>query len=70
MTPDDIVSTYPTITLADVYAALAYYWDHRDEIRARIRADEEFADLLRQQTPSRLQEKLKQLHAGNDTLPS
>ncbi len=33
--PEQIVAeVYPTITLADVYAALAYYHDHRDEIEA------------------------------------
>jgi len=36
MTPDEIVDHYPTITLADVHAALAYYWDHRDEIERAI----------------------------------
>ena len=36
MCPDEIVGAYPTITLADVYAALAYYHDHRDEIREDI----------------------------------
>src|SRR3954470_7869381 len=39
MSPDEIVHQYPTITLADVYAALAYYGDHRDEIEHAI-ADE------------------------------
>ena len=33
MSPDEIAATYPSITLADVHAALAYYHDHRDEIR-------------------------------------
>jgi len=32
LSPDEIVSTYPSLTLADVHAALAYYFDHRDEI--------------------------------------
>lgn len=27
-TPDEIVGTYPQITLADVHAAMAYYWDN------------------------------------------
>ena len=31
--PDEIVSRFPQLTLADVYAALSYYWDHRDEIQ-------------------------------------
>lgn len=30
--PDEIVDMFPGITLADVYAALAYYFDHREEI--------------------------------------
>jgi uncharacterized protein (DUF433 family) len=37
LSPDEIVSQYPTITLADVYAALAYYHDHLQEIRQQIR---------------------------------
>ncbi|WP_404783568.1 DUF433 domain-containing protein [Altericista sp. CCNU0014] len=28
MSPDDIVYHYPSITLADVHAALTYYYDH------------------------------------------
>ena len=30
--PKSIVAAYPSLTLADVHAALAYYWDHQDEI--------------------------------------
>jgi uncharacterized protein (DUF433 family) len=33
MSPDEILYNYPSITLSDVYAALAYYHDHREEIR-------------------------------------
>lgn len=33
LSPDKIVSQYPSITLADVYAALTYYHDHLAEIR-------------------------------------
>jgi uncharacterized protein (DUF433 family) len=42
LTPDEIVAGYPHITLADVHAALAYYHDHRDEIRQQMREDEDF----------------------------
>jgi uncharacterized protein (DUF433 family) len=31
MSPDEIVSFYPGITLADAHAALAYCFDHRDD---------------------------------------
>jgi len=33
LTPDEIVSEIPSLTLADVHAALAYYFDHMEEIR-------------------------------------
>src|SRR5262249_4437535 len=32
-TPDEIVSDFPQLTLADVHAALAYYWDNREAIQ-------------------------------------
>jgi uncharacterized protein (DUF433 family) len=48
MTPDEIVAGYPQLTLADVHAALAYYFAHREQIQADIRADAELIDRLRQ----------------------
>jgi uncharacterized protein (DUF433 family) len=30
---DEIVSNFPQLSLADVHAALSYYFDHRDEIQ-------------------------------------
>jgi uncharacterized protein (DUF433 family) len=41
MTPDQIVDAYPSITLADVHAALVYFWDHRDEIKQEIKDEAE-----------------------------
>jgi uncharacterized protein (DUF433 family) len=48
LSPDEIVSQHPGLTLADVYAALAYYWDHREQIEA----DKELAAKLRNSAPS------------------
>ena len=45
--PDEIASAYPHITLADVHAALAYYYDHREEIHRQIAGDDEFAERFR-----------------------
>jgi uncharacterized protein (DUF433 family) len=59
MSPDEILHHYPSISLADIYAALAYYHDHREEIRQQIAADEEFARQMQEQNPSLLAEKLK-----------
>ncbi len=55
--PEEIASEYD-LTLGDVYAALAYYDDHREEIDQQIRDDEEFVEALRKRTPSKVIEKL------------
>src|SRR6478736_970487 len=47
MSPDEIVSAYPSISLSDVYAALAYYFENRDAIDADIREGKEFVEKLR-----------------------
>jgi uncharacterized protein (DUF433 family) len=70
MSPDEIASRHPGITLGDVYAALTYYHDHKDAIRASIAADEVFADALRAQSPSLLQKKLADRHGQDDSLSS
>ena len=71
MSPAEIVATYPTITLAEVHAALAYYYGHRDEIQAAIAEEARFVDELKAQSgPSLLQEKIRQRNASNDPLPS
>jgi uncharacterized protein (DUF433 family) len=63
MSPDEIVSEYPSITLSDVHAALAYYFDHRDEVDREILEGEEFAEKLRAGAPS-IFEELERLPVG------
>ncbi len=58
MGPDEIVAAYPELTLSDVHAALAYYFDNVEEIRNDIRRNDQLADELRAQFPSKLKEKL------------
>jgi len=53
---DEISAEYG-LSLADVYAALAYYFDHRAEIDESMRSDETFAESLRERTPSKLDRK-------------
>lgn len=60
MSPDEILYHHPTITLADVYAALAYYYDHQEEIRQQMQADENFVREIQEKIPSILQQKLNQ----------
>lgn len=52
MCPEEIVSQFPGITLADVHAALAYYFDNRGEIEADFRHDEEWAKFSETHYPS------------------
>lgn len=58
MTPDQIVSEIPTITLSDVHSALAYYFDHVQEIQEEMRADEAYVAEFRRNHPSLLDAKL------------
>jgi uncharacterized protein (DUF433 family) len=39
--PDQTVADFPQLSLADVYAALCYYHDHREEIDEQIRQDDQ-----------------------------
>lgn len=47
------------LELASIFAALAYYFDHRKEIDARSEADRLFVEEMRRTTPSVLAEKLE-----------
>lgn len=58
MSPEDIVLQFPTITLADVRAAIAYYQDHLDEIRNDARSEEAALDEAMRTNPSRVLAKL------------
>ena len=55
---DEICADYD-LTLADVYAALAYYFDHRQEIDRGIEESMAFVEQLRMRRPSGLEHKLK-----------
>lgn len=52
-TADEIATEYD-LTLADIHAALAYYYAHQEEIDQSIREGERFAEALRARTPSKL----------------
>jgi uncharacterized protein (DUF433 family) len=58
--PEEIASNY-NVPLASVHAAMAYYYDHREEIDRQSKEDDAFVELSRQQYPSLLQAKLREL---------
>ncbi len=49
------------ISLSSVYVAMAYYYDHQEEIERQIEEDSQFADHFQKNHPSRLQAKLRSL---------
>ncbi len=57
-TADEVVNRFPQLSLADVYAALAYYHDHREEIDAQREDDEKFIEEMRRLYPSKLDSNL------------
>jgi len=67
---DQIVADFPQLSLADVYAALAYYHDHREEIDRQIREDDEIVARLKAQNSPRLLDRLRGSGARGDSLPS
>ncbi len=54
---DEIATEYD-LTLADVYAALAYYYDHRAEIDKSIKNSESIVKTIGHKTPSKVSQKL------------
>ena len=48
-TPDDIVNGYPHLSLADVHAALAYYYEHQEQIDRDIIESEQFVATMEAQ---------------------
>jgi uncharacterized protein (DUF433 family) len=69
--PAEIVSEFPHLTLSGVYAALAYYQDHREEINSEIAADRAWYEEQREKQPSKLKDALKarKQNGSDDTLP-
>jgi uncharacterized protein (DUF433 family) len=52
------------LPMAALYASIAYYYDHQEEIDRSIEEDAAFAEAFQRDNPSPLQEKLKALSRG------
>jgi uncharacterized protein (DUF433 family) len=51
---EEIVTMFPGVTLADIYAALTYYFDNRQEIETDFAKDEAVAKELMKEYPSKV----------------
>jgi uncharacterized protein (DUF433 family) len=49
--PEELVRQFPHLMLAEVYAALTHYYDHREEIDAEIKRLREFAEKFQAENP-------------------
>jgi uncharacterized protein (DUF433 family) len=69
MTAEEIVVTYPTLTLPAVYAALAYYHSHRQAIDGDIEEDKRFvAEMKAKAGLSKRQAQKAEPHGQDDPL--
>jgi uncharacterized protein (DUF433 family) len=59
------------LSFADIHAALAYYYDHRDPIDRQVAADDAYAEAFARGNPSPLREKLRKARGDEgDQVPS
>jgi hypothetical protein len=62
MSVEEVVKAHPHLTLAQVHAALAFYYDNKEEVDASIREGDAFVEETRAKSPpSPLAEKLRAL---------
>ena len=47
-TPEEMQAQYPHLTLSQIYAALAYYHDHKEQFDAQIQTDLREVSALRE----------------------
>lgn len=61
---EEVLSMFPSITRADVHAALTYYYDNVEEIEADFRKDDEWAEWAQANLPSLISPELKEKIGG------
>jgi|ERR1035438_990418 uncharacterized protein (DUF433 family) len=62
LTPEELHEQYPHLSLAQIHAALAYYYDHKAELDADMERRAKLAEELRAQTEDRsLQTRLHEV---------
>ena len=69
-TPEEIIAAFPQLTLADVHAALAYYFDHREDIQRQAKEDEEFVAKMKREQGVTKFDLLKQRLGLDDAVSS
>lgn len=52
-TPEEILESFPSLTLAEIYGAIAYYLHNRSEVDAHLAEQEAEAERVRREIESR-----------------
>ncbi len=60
-TPEEICQDFPSLSLAQVYEAIAYYLKQRDKVDAYLQAGQDSAEKLQQELNGRHREFLSRL---------
>jgi uncharacterized protein (DUF433 family) len=47
--PEELHFQYPHISMSQIHSALAYYWEHKEEIDADMERREEYAEKLQKE---------------------
>jgi uncharacterized protein (DUF433 family) len=70
LSPEQIVSDFPQLTLADVHSALAYYFDHREDIERDMRDAESLVEKMKVAQGAGLLDRLRARVADDDSAAS
>jgi hypothetical protein len=65
-----IVAEFPELSLADVPAAIAFYFDNRELIEADIARENAALEALRAQFPTKVQQKLASTDGNSHQISS
>jgi uncharacterized protein (DUF433 family) len=57
--PAEIVHDFPQLSIAGIHAALTYFHDHREEVQAEMRRDEELVAKFKSTAGPNLLERLR-----------
>ena len=60
MTAEEILASYPYLSLAQIYAAFTFYYDHKDEMDAQLSRELERVAQLRQMAVDTAQQPKRQ----------
>ena len=59
MTPDEIINAHPYINFSQIYDALSYYFEHKEELDRRLELNLKKIDELKKRYPSKVAKYLE-----------